>query len=155
MLSPSMSTKSNGNDERDDTSCRATSYCGGSPVPLSPMTANLSESAACGSAPSTPAWSHATAVSAVTIAATYTRTSSMGLIRAPPRRAAETPAHCKFLSDGADESRRDVRVIAAGAKSVLPLAITQSVEKMARPGDVLYGDLVAQEFAMPALVMKL
>src|SRR5918994_348009 len=41
MLSPSITTKSNGNFTRHATICRATSFCGPSPRPESPMTANL------------------------------------------------------------------------------------------------------------------
>ena len=47
-----MMTISNGNVACPAAICAATSYCGLSPVPVSPMTANFSESGALGSASS-------------------------------------------------------------------------------------------------------
>src|SRR5258708_21889344 len=43
MLSPSIITKSNGNCCRSVFIRSATSYCGASPVPMSPIAANLTE----------------------------------------------------------------------------------------------------------------
>src|SRR5258708_34978022 len=43
MLSPSIITKSNGNSCRTAFIRFATSYCGTSPVPMSPIAANLTE----------------------------------------------------------------------------------------------------------------
>src|SRR5205085_11549807 len=48
MLSPSISTNSNGNTDRDSVSRSPTWYCGFSPVPLSPITAKRSDLSACG-----------------------------------------------------------------------------------------------------------
>jgi hypothetical protein len=45
-----MITSSNGNRARADVICCAMSNCGRSPVPLSPMTANFTESGRLGSA---------------------------------------------------------------------------------------------------------
>src|SRR5688572_6751227 len=50
MLSPSMMTKANGNAARKAVICALTSYCGGLPRPLSPMTANLTDASRFGSA---------------------------------------------------------------------------------------------------------
>src|ERR1044071_8554318 len=44
MLSPSMMTRSNAHTSCAFSICLAISYCGRSPVPLSPMAANFSES---------------------------------------------------------------------------------------------------------------
>src|SRR5262245_6521217 len=68
MLSPSMMTRSNGNFEWLLVICRATSYWGRSPVPLSPMTANFTESERFGSATDcakTPAQASAVTISAI------------------------------------------------------------------------------------------
>src|SRR5687768_3440651 len=48
MLSPTMMTNSYGKTARDAASRAATSYCAFSPVPVSPITANLTESCATG-----------------------------------------------------------------------------------------------------------
>ena len=49
MLSPSMMTRSNAKVARALAICCPTSYCGRSPVPLSPMTANFNEPGRLGS----------------------------------------------------------------------------------------------------------
>src|SRR5690348_9392908 len=56
MLSPIITTKVKGNFSCDASICFAMSYWGGSPVPLSPMTANFSESDAFGSGVCCAAW---------------------------------------------------------------------------------------------------
>ncbi len=50
MLSPSISTKVNGNLVRAPVRMRASAYCSESPVPMSPKTANFTEPLFSGSA---------------------------------------------------------------------------------------------------------
>src|SRR3954454_3124967 len=160
MWSPSISTSSNGNCQCAATICAATSYSYRSPVPLSPMTANRSASAA-RAGRSCRSNGHA-------LAATISRARMTGRITASfhacgggrraqrPRRGAVQPfAFGDLGQDPADEALRFVRRIAAGAKCVAPLLVAETGQQIAGPLHIGGGDALLQQLLVPSVIVEL
>src|SRR5712692_9983335 len=156
MLSPSMRTISNGNLTRVATICRATSYSTRSPVPLSPITANLTASgfALAGSSCAR----NVPAPDASKTRVTIRRCTGASLVaghRETWRLLADTFALGHLGQQSSNESVGHRRLIAAGAERVGPLARTEARQQIAGPLHLFRRDAPLDELLMPAAVIEL
>src|SRR5438067_6499560 len=123
MLSPSMMTRSNGRRACTAAICCASSYCARSPVPLSPITANVTDERPGGAA-----------VRTTTAVAMRTRTGRSPSVahRRPHehRQTAVAESDALSLADAPhqplDEAFRDRRLVTTRAKRVHPLVVADA-----------------------------
>src|SRR5262245_21219639 len=157
MLSPSMRTMSKGNLVRAAAICCPTSYSGFSPVPLSPRTANFSESGRVGSGSTARAAFCSAGVSRAVASHAVMRTSAT-------RRMVTLSFGCNQvdalrLSDpfaqNVDKSRGHVRRITTRSERILPLAFAQAADERGRPAHVLARDAAGHQFLMLPVIVEL
>src|SRR5579884_3909654 len=167
MLSPSISTRSNGTRPCAATIWRARSYCTRSPVPLSPMTAKVTASARARSGASDP--TGAAGAADVSSSSGTIATRRMARLRSERRRRprrAEPPVDARIggrdavtLGDapvhGRDEPARGRLVVAAGAKRIHPLGVAQPVQQIAGPLYFFRRNPLLEQLLVPPVIREL